>query len=149
MQIKDYITRLLEHAGVTELSVDLTEDDQQVELQLNVSEDDIGMLIGYHGETLSSLQRILRIVYADEIEKRIILNINDYREKREEKLKTLAENYAQKVLESGKEQVLPYLPANERFVIHSLIGESEEYVNLETFSEGQGKNRRLVIALKA
>lgn len=148
MQIQDYLIRLLEHAGVQEPNVNVEENDEQLEIQLNVPEEDVGMLIGYHGETLSSIQRILRIIYRDEIEKRISLNINDYKEKRQEKLLSLAENYAQRALESGQEQIFPYLPSNERFIIHSIIGENPEYSKLETVSEGEGKNRRLVIKIK-
>jgi len=149
MQIQDYLTRLLEHAGVQDLTVNIQENEEQLEIQLDVPEEDVGVLIGYHGETLSSIQRILRIIYRDEIEKRISLNINDYKEKRQEKLESLADNFAMKVLETGREETLPFLPANERFVIHSIIGENEKYATLETISEGEGRNRRLVIKIKS
>lgn len=148
MQIQDYLERLLEHAGVTDVQLNVEEDDEQMSIQVDVPQDDVGVLIGYHGETIAAFQRILRIVYRDEISKRLVLNINDYREKREEKIADLARNYAEKALETSQEQVLPYLPANERFLVHSLIGDNEDYSTLETASQGQGRDRRLVIKIK-
>lgn len=148
MQIQDYLSRLLEHSGINDIEIDVNETEEALEIQLQVDEQDVGMLIGYHGETLAAFQRILRIVYKDEIEKRIFLNINDYKEKRQEKLQSLAENYARKALETGQDQPLPFLPANERFIVHSVIGSNDEFAGLKTESEGEGRSRKLVIKLK-
>jgi len=148
MKVTQYITRLLEHAGIDKVEIEENDKEEFLEIQLKVAEEEVGMLIGYHGETLSAIQRLVRIVYSEEIEKRIVININDYREKRLEKLQELANNYAQKTIQTGEVQTLPYLPANERFVIHSLISSNPEFSTLETVSEGQGKQRRLTIKIK-
>lgn len=148
MTIEEYLSRLLAHTGVEKYEVVVTENEDRVEAQINVDESDVGILIGYHGETLAALQRMVRLVFKDEISTRFMLNINDYKERREEKLREMTLNIAQKVLEVGEDYVFPYLPANERFFIHSELSTHPEFEALESVSEGEGLNRRLVIRLK-
>ena len=148
MTIEEYLSRLLAHTGLENYEVSLEETDDEVLAHINVDESDVGILIGYHGETLAALQRMVRLVFKDELAKRFVLNINDYKERREEKLREMTMNIAQKVLEIGDEYVFPYLPANERFFVHSELSNHPEFSTLESVSEGEGQNRRLVIRPK-
>ncbi len=148
MTIEEYLSRLLAHSGVDDAQITTEETDDEIAVQVNVGEDEVGILIGYHGETIASLQRMIRLVFKDEIEKRIVLNINDYRQSRKEKLQEMVKNIAQRVLETGDEYVFPYLPANERFLVHTELSENPEYAELESVSDGEGLGRRLVIRQK-
>jgi spoIIIJ-associated protein len=153
MTIDIFVKQLCEHCGVdpSQLDVQMEEQDEFVQVTLNLPEEDSGRFIGFHGETLESIQRIARIIFSAEYpEKKILLNINNYRQEREEKLKELTESAAARVLETGQTYLFQsYLPAHERFIIHSTLGELAEGDKLESISEGDGKDRRLSIRLKS
>jgi len=151
MTIQSYVTNLCKHSGIdqsqVEVSVDEAED--QVTVNINLPQEESGLFIGFHGETLSSLQRLIRIIFQKEHgDKKIVLNINNYREQRVEKLQEMAENVARRVLESGRPYTFAYLPPNERFVIHTTISENPDFASLESVSQGEGAHRYLMIRLK-
>src|SRR5471030_633968 len=100
MNISDFITRTLAHLGVENSQVDLTEDDQYIQVQITVSEEESGLLIGYHGETLAALQRLAQLSQRETTEKKIVININDYKQHREEQLKEMTIRVAERVLET-------------------------------------------------
>lgn len=104
-------------------------------------------LIGHRGENLSALQLIIRLIVYQKLDKwlKVILNVNDWREKREEYLQQMASNFAQKVKFSGQEVQLPLLSSAERRVVHMYLADHPDVV---TVSEGEGSQRRLVIKPK-
>lgn len=152
MTIDIFVKQLCEHCGVDPEHLTVTIDDQpeMVVVTLSLPEEDSGRFIGFHGETLESIQRVARIIFSvDYPEKKILLNINNYRQEREEKLKELTQNAANRVLETGQSyRFQSYLPAHERFIIHSTLSELAEADKLESVSDGDGKDRRLTIRLK-
>lgn len=152
MEVKTFLTQLCEHCGLSEEEVEVSveEKDDKVVVNINIPEEDSGIFIGHHGDSIDSIQRIMRIVFQDEFEdKRVVLNINDYREKREDRLKDLTYSVANKVLDTGEKHVFnSFLPAHERFIIHSTLSEEKEFDQLESVSEGIGRNRKLIIRLK-
>ena len=152
MKIQEFLTQLCEHCGVdvSTITITIEEDEEYTRVHLLLSPEDSGVFIGYHGETLESIQRMLRLVFQRAPEdKRIILNINEYREQREEKLTELALQAARQVLETGEEYVFDSnLGSHERFVIHSALSANEEFAGLESISEGNGRDRRLHVRLK-
>ncbi len=110
----------------------------------------LGILIGRHGDVLDSLQYLCNIVvgrYPKAEDKheyiRIVLDIENYREKRAETLRTLARRVASKVLSSGRSFTLEPMSAYERRIIHS---EVQEISGVHTYSIGTENNRRVVIA---
>lgn len=152
MTIQNYLTNICKHSGLDadQLSVTVEEADGVVNATIQTPPEDSGLLIGFHGETLSALQRLTRVVFQEELQdKRLVLNINQYREQRAEKLREMAEKAAAQVLESGRSYRFSRLPAHERFVIHSTISETPEFAELESVSEGEGRDRVLIIRLKA
>lgn len=153
MTIDGFIKQLCEHCGVDAevLDVQLEETEEMVVVTLNLPEEDSGRFIGFHGETLESIQRVVRIIFSAEYsEKKVLLNINNYRQEREEKLKEITQNAASRVLETGQTYLFQsYLPAHERFIIHSTLSELPYSDKLESISEGDGKDRRLSIRLKS
>lgn len=109
--------------------------------------DATGLLIGKKGETLSSIQNILGVLFKQKTGewKRIILNVGDYREKEEGYLKNLAQTTAQRARETGEAQHLYNLKPWQRRVIHLSLSEE---TGIETESEGEGEERYLVIKPK-
>jgi spoIIIJ-associated protein len=152
MTIETFLTQLCEHCGLPadQLEIAVDETDEVVRVDISVPESESGLLIGYHGDTLDSIQRLARIVFQDKYEdKKLVLNINQYREQREEKLRQMAYAAAQRVLENGGVYTFhSYLPPHERFIVHSALGDDPAYEKLESVSRGAGKDRKLTIRLK-
>lgn len=122
--------------------------EKENELRIELSGSDMGILIGYRGETLDSLQYLTSLVVnkGHNFEyKRVIIDIENYREKREETLKRLAKRIADKVRNSGRMIKLEPMNPYERRIIHSALQNESD---IETFSEGEEPFRRVVINLK-
>jgi spoIIIJ-associated protein len=87
--IKQTTQELLEKLGFSDLNIKVQSTDEEVvNVQIEVSPQDSGMLIGFHGETLSSLQLIVSQIVYKKLDKwhRLVINIGDYRQKREKSL---------------------------------------------------------------
>lgn len=118
------------------------------ELKIDLVGPNMGVLIGYRGETLDSLQYLVSLVVNknhDETYKRVILDMANYRQTRQDTLKRLANKMGDKVRVSGKTLKLEPMNPYERRVIHSTL-QNNEYVT--THSEGDEPYRRVVIELK-
>lgn len=117
------------------------------EILVNINGDDCGNLIGYRGETLNAMQTIISSIANKKVKERIkvILDIQNYREKREKNLIELAEKVSKTVLRNGKNITLEPMSPYERKIIHSALQENNR---IETYSIGEGDNRRVVIAKK-
>ena len=120
------------------------------DIRIEITGKGLGMLIGRHGDVLDSLQYLCNIVvgrYPKRSDKheyiRIVLDIENYRLKREETLKALASRMASKVLATGRNFTLEPMSSYERRVIHS---EVQNIKGVHTFSVGTENNRRVVIA---
>ena len=111
---------------------------------INVQVEDQGILIGYHGETINSLQLLLSLMVYRKLGKwqPLLIDIGDYRKEREEKLTSLALNTAQKVKFSQSPVVLSGLKAFERRVVHLAL---EDHSDVYTDSQGEEPARELVI----
>jgi spoIIIJ-associated protein len=148
MTIQDLTQRLLAHMGIEESQIEI-EEGEFISVQISVSEEDSGLLIGYHGETLASLQKVLQTMLQDKLEeKKLVLNVNDYKQRREAQLKEMTDRIAERVVETGETYVFGYLPANERLIVHQTISQNEAYSTLESISTGEGMQRRLEIRPK-
>ncbi|MDP4089453.1 MAG: RNA-binding cell elongation regulator Jag/EloR [Bacillota bacterium] len=117
-------------------------------LKINLVGPDMGIIIGYRGETLDSLQYLASLVVNKDQEaeyKRVVLDTENYRAKREETLRRLASKTAYKVRKTGKSFRLEPMNPYERRIIHSAL-QGDQYV--ETYSEGEEPYRRVVVNLK-
>ena len=114
---------------------------------LQISNQNLGFLIGYRGETLYSLQNIMSAVASKGIDKRVrlILDIEGYKEKREKTLEDLAEKVAKTVIKTRKPVKLEPMQAYERKIIHSKLQENSK---VKTESIGEEPYRRIVVSLK-
>ena len=114
---------------------------------VEMSNPDLGYLIGYRGETLYAVQNIMTHIASKGISKkvRVLLDIEGYKAKREKTLKELAERVARKVIKTGKEVKLEPMKPYERKIIHSELQNNEK---VETKSVGEEPHRRLIVYLK-
>lgn len=108
---------------------------------------ELGMLIGRRGGTLDALQYLTNIVanrYSDS-HVRIVLDAEDFRERRRKTLEELSDRLAGRVIRTRKEVVLEPMSPHERKVIHSQL---QNHPKVRTFSKGDEPSRRVVIALR-
>lgn len=117
------------------------------EMNVVLTGDDMGMVIGRRGETLDALQYLTSLVVnrAEEEYVKVTLDTENYRKKREETLERLARKLAGKVQKYKKSISLEPMNPYERRVIHSAL---QSYEDITTFSTGVEPNRKVVIALK-
>jgi spoIIIJ-associated protein len=106
--------------------------------------DATGLLIGKKGETLSSIQTVLGVLFKQKTGEwnKIVVNVGDYREKEEDYLKNLAASTALRAKETGNPQSLYNLKAWQRRIVHLALSEDKDIV---TESEGEGENRYLIV----
>ncbi len=116
-------------------------------LEIYLKGNGLGILIGYRGDTLYSLQNILISIASKGINTkiRVILDIEGYKEKREKTLRALAERMAKQVIKTGKSVTLEPMKAYERKIIHTELQDSSK---VETYSIGEEPRRKVVVALK-
>jgi spoIIIJ-associated protein len=121
--------------------------EKEKELSINMSGDDMGILIGKRGQTLDSLQYLVSLVINKENEDyiRVKLDTENYRERRKETLETLAKNIAYKVKRTRRSVSLEPMNPYERRIIHSAL-QNDKFV--VTRSEGEEPFRHVVISLK-
>ncbi|WP_313180587.1 RNA-binding cell elongation regulator Jag/EloR [Lacrimispora sp.] len=121
--------------------------EKEKELSINMSGDDMGILIGKRGQTLDSLQYLVSLVINKENEDyiRVKLDTENYRERRKETLETLAKNIAYKVKRTRHSVSLEPMNPYERRIIHSAL-QNDKFV--VTRSEGEDPFRHVVISLK-
>ena len=141
---KIFLSGLLERIGVTGfVDGEVTEEGT---IALNITGENMGVVIGRRGDTRDALQYITSIV-VNRNEKehvRVTVDTENYRKKREESLEALARKVAGRVLKYKKNVTLEPMNANERRVIHSTL---QGMRGITTYSMGNEPNRRVVVAL--
>jgi spoIIIJ-associated protein len=144
------LTTILAHMGIrAEVEVQPAEG-EQIPLTLNIHARErqlLGLLIGRRGEALAALQLLMNLVIGKQtgIHERVIVDVEGYRQRREANLRSMAERVAQQVRQSGHPVMLEAMPPNERRIIHIQLS---QYDDISTESEGEGDQRRVVVALK-
>ena len=130
-----------------ELKYNITENIEDSFIEVDLSGESSKSLIGYRGEVLNSFQVILNSVANKGANEkiRIILNISNYRQKREKALEELAEKVSKTVLKTGKSITLEPMMAYERKIIHNRLQSSKK---VKTYSVGEDPYRRVVISKK-
>ncbi len=130
-----------------EVSVSAKYDEAEKELEVNLTGDDMGILIGKRGQTLDSLQYLVSLVVNKGQEEyvRVKLDTENYRQRRKATLENLAKNVAYKVKRTKRPVSLEPMNPYERRIIHSAL-QDDKYVT--TYSEGEEPFRKVVVALK-
>lgn len=151
-ELSDDQRKLLEEAkSVLEEMLRLMEVEASVEIgmgtetaKLNVKGNELGILIGRRGEKLASLQHIVNLIVAKREGQwtRVAVDVENYRGRREEQLREVADRAAKRVIQSGKIIQLEAMPAVERRIIHMILAENPK---IRTQSVGVEPTRRVVI----
>lgn len=144
--VKQITEDLLSRIGIVgDVTVDI---DETESFRVHIETEETGLLIGFHGRTLESLQIILGIIVSKELDTwvKVYVNVGDYREKREEALMLMAQHAAERALAAGREIELANLSASERRVIHLTLSGDDR---VETESVGEGNRRTLLVKPKA
>lgn len=131
---------LLEYIGLN-LRVDVNKIHERTYL-VNLYGEDNGIIIGKKGKTLNSFEYLLNSLLKDY---RIEVDVEGFKEKRNETLRELGKKMAEKALKSNKAVRLNPMPPRERKVIHEIVN---KYPELDTFSEGRDPKRYIVIKRK-
>lgn len=113
-------------------------------LLIDIRGDDLSILIGRRGETLSALQYITRLIVGKELKRpvAVVIDIEGYRARREGQLRRLARKIAEQAIETGRTMSLEPMPANERRIIHI---ELKENPKVDTLSIGEGNRRKVTV----
>ena len=127
--------------------VDVKYDEENKNVDIELSGDEMGVLIGKRGQTLDSLQYLVSLVVNKDSEEyiRVKVDTEDYRKRRKETLENLAKNIAYKVKRTKRSVSLEPMNPYERRIIHSAL-QNDKYVT--THSEGEEPFRRVVVTLK-
>jgi len=141
---QDFLEDIFSKMGIAP-EMELTEEDDT--LSIKIKGKDIGIIIGRRGETLDSLQYLTSLVANknDGKYKRVIIDVENYRQKREETLIKLANRLADRVVKYKKSVTLEPMNPYERRIIHSTL---QNHKSVETYSVGEEPNRKVVIAPK-
>ena len=129
------------------LSTELVSREDNEHIKIEILGKTIGMLIGRRGETLDALQYLTSLVVNKDnaTYKKVMLDTEDYRKKREDTLVKLAKRLAQKTKKSGTKTVLEPMNPYERRILHATLQSDPA---IETYSEGEEPFRRVIIDLK-
>lgn len=130
-----------------EVTIDMIYNEADKAVEINLTGNDMGVLIGKRGQTLDALQHLVSLVVNKHSEDylRIKLDTENYRQRRKETLETLAKNIAYKVKRTKRSVALEPMNPYERRIIHSAL-QDDRYVI--TKSEGEDPFRHVVILLK-
>lgn len=130
-----------------DIPVEVQVRDQDQLLIVNMEGPDLGVLIGRRGETLDSLQYLVNLAVNKNQEQRrkVILDVEGYRQRREETLQKLAARLADKAKQRGRSVVLEPMNSQERRIIHTALQARDD---IYTFSEGEEPFRKIVISPK-
>ena len=127
--------------------IDVKYNEEEKSMDIELSGDEMGVLIGKRGQTLDSLQYLVSLVVNKEMEEyiRVKIDTENYRHRRKETLENLAKNIAYKVKKTRRPVSLEPMNPYERRIIHSTL-QNDKYIS--THSEGDEPYRRVVVTYK-
>lgn len=145
-KIEEYLDALFKAMKI-ETVVELKYDEDEKTMDINLTGEDMGILIGKRGQTLDALQYLISLYVNKESEDyiRVKLDTENYRARRKETLEQLAKNIAIKVKRYRKSMSLEPMNPYERRIIHSAL-QNDKYVT--TRSDGEEPNRHIIVELK-
>jgi len=145
---RDVLERLLTLTGVAGSVMSqfqpIVTGGQEATIVLNIKGDDLGILIGRHGQTLACLQYIVRLIVGHQTKTwaPIVIDVEGYKQRRYQALQVFARNMAEQVKARGAPFTMEPMPAYERRIIHLAL---VDHPDVTTESSGQGEARRVVI----
>lgn len=129
------------------MNVDISVQEADGYMRIDLTGPDLGVLIGRRGDTLDAIQYYINLAANKDTEKRtrFVLDIEGYRQRREETLNKLAYRLAEKARRKGKDVVLEPMNPHERRVIHTAL---QNHKDVFTYSEGEEPYRKIIISPK-
>ncbi len=145
--VRDLSAYLLEVVKKLGITADLDVDFGNRYATLNFDTAKQGLLIGKHGRTINALQDLAQVYmnHHGASHVNVVLDVDDYRDRREATLKRLAESTAREVIATGKQVFLDPMPSFERKLIHAELANNR---HVTTFSEGRDPHRAVVVAVR-
>lgn len=143
---RDFIHELIEKMGLSNVNVEIKKQNENT-IFVDIVGDNLGILIGKRGQTLNSMQYLANLVVNRQFNEfnRVMIDIENYRDRREKTLKQLAENLARKVVKGRRNIVLEPMIPQERRIIHTAL---QNNPSVSTYSQGDEPFRKVVITLK-
>lgn len=139
----DILQKILKHFDVGDITIDEYEGDEG-ELILDITGDDLAVLIGHHGKTLDSLQFLVSVIVTRELGYRypVIVDIEGYKNRQRQKIEVMARSTANKAASQHREISMRPMTPYERRIVHMALKDDER---VETVSEDEGINRHIVV----
>jgi spoIIIJ-associated protein len=143
-RVREFMERIVDATGV-EATIEVQEDADGLHAEFVGDGDDLGLLIGHHGQTIDAIQHLAyRIASHGEGERvSVLVDAAGYRERRATALRATADQAAQQAISGRRAVSLDAMSALERKVIHEHLKDRHD---VETYSEGQEPSRYLVVA---
>lgn len=142
---REFLEKLIDYMGI-DAKIEITENDSQI--NINIKGKLVGTIIGHGGETLDSLQYLVFLIINkgnNKEFKRVELDAENYRQKKQDNLKSLAERTAYKVKKSGRPYKLEPMNPYERRIIHLAL---ENVEGIRSYSDGAEPYRRVIVDIK-
>ncbi len=141
-RVRELVERIVATLGVSG-RVEVQDDGETV--RATVGGDDLGLLIGRHGQTIDAIQHLaVRVARTDDgPQRRVVVDASGYRDRREAALHEAADRAADESLRYGRPIALDAMNAFERRIVHEYL---RERGGVDTYSEGEDPDRRLVVA---
>lgn len=140
---KEFLQAIFSDMGLSDITIEPTESGREIRLVL--AGDEIGMVIGHHGEVLDAMQYLTNLAVGKVCDGNfhITLDAENYREKRQATLQNLARRTANRAKKIGRNISLEPMSAYERRIIHATVQDIE---GVTTFSVGSEDNRKIVVS---
>jgi len=144
-KVKAIAEELLKQMDV-EAELTIKEDKENEVILLDLQSEDNALLVGYHGKNLEAFQIILGLLVHKKLGEwiHLVVDIDDYRQKRESQLEEMAMRAVEQAGSTGQSIAIADLTSGERRHIHLFLDDNKQ---VETYSEGEGRNRQLIIKL--
>jgi spoIIIJ-associated protein len=126
---------------------ELADEDQDPPAILNITGEDLGILIGRRGETLRALQYLVRLMVSHQLKQwtNLVVDVENYLVRRRRSLQTLAERVAEQAVRTGRTQTMEPMPAYERRLVHIAL---RNHPRVKTQSVGEGERRKVTVVPK-
>ena len=140
----DFLEELLGHMGIDAVAEPNLHGDHMYVDIVGEDDDDMALLIGKHGQTLDAIQELTRMAVGRRLDERIrvIVDVEDYRKRRESRLEDRAREVAARVLKSGTEEIFEPMNPFERKIVHDAVAGID---GVESSSRGEDPDRAVVI----
>ncbi len=147
--LEEILEDLLRRLQLDYKSIEVTEEEKN-NYQINIVSDNPSEIIGYHGQNIQAIQHVLKVLCwqkAQNSDFNIVLDVDNYRQRREEKCLNLAQRKVDMARKTGRPQTLPPMSGYLRRKVH-MYCMGAGFDDIETYSEGDGKNRHIIIRVK-